>query len=172
LFGILPVFVRYVNSLPHGETPRGRWQALGQQRKWFALVLRGWESDAGILQHEVCHVRQWYLTTLLAILASWDACGLLVFAVPLMWPPALLLAVALIYPCAQLHGVLYGRVRLYRRWAEVGAYARQLDCYPQDDTPEKRNDRLQLFASFLALDVYRLNITQTEAAILLIAKRS
>ena len=174
-FGFLPIFVRYVNSLPGGDVPGfGKWQAIGRQSKWFALVLKGRESDTGIVVHEATHVMHWYLCFFVT-LALWVLLGALLtvdigwtadapaHAVMSLEDAALILTAPALLTSIYMHGLLYRTVRAYRRWTEVGAFAVQSKAYVEDNSPEKVQARMELFASFLTLPVYDLQITAIEA---------
>lgn len=78
-------------------------------------LLPKYQHDAGLIEHEKTHVRQWYavlaigllLSTLLTLLVS-----------PSLWP---------LYGLAPfLHQLLYKFLRPYRRWCEVQAYRKQI----------------------------------------------
>ena len=78
-------------------------------------ILPKYKDDAGLLEHEKTHVRQWY-----AVLAL----GLMVSALL-----ALLLSPTFWIGCAvapSLHPLLYKFILPYRRWCEVKAYRKQI----------------------------------------------
>ena len=80
----------------------------------FIKILSKYKDDAGLLEHEKVHVRQWYAVLVLVLLS-----GLLTLLVsPSLWP---LCGLALFG-----HQLLYKFVRPYRRWCEVQAYRKQL----------------------------------------------
>lgn len=74
-----------------------------------------YQGDAGLLEHEKNHVRQWYAVLAIGLLL----CTLLTLLVsPSLW---------LLYGLApSLHPLLYKFVRPYRRWCEVKAYRKQI----------------------------------------------
>ena len=156
VFGLLPAFVRYTLALPE--------IAAGRQTKWFALLREGYENDAGLLEHELTHVRQWY-----ALLGACAALGVLLSAALwllgglLLWMAALAVMPGALVMGVYAHGRLYTVSARYRLWAEAAAYREQLRHYPEDDTEDKRRLRFMLFAMFLTLPAYRLSITQDEA---------
>ena len=75
-----------------------------------------YKDDAGLLEHEKTHVRQWYAVLTIGLLL----CTLLTLLVsPSLWP---------LYGLApSLHPLLYKFVRPYRRWCEVQAYRKQIE---------------------------------------------
>lgn len=114
----------------------------------FIKVLPKYKDDAGLLEHEKAHVRQWY-----ALLALWLMfCTLLTLLVsPSLWP---LYGVA---PFA--HQLLYRFVRPYRRWSEVQAYSKQLATGGYDSSD---------FAVTALIEKYDLNLSADKAKALLI----
>ena len=113
----------------------------------FIKVLPKYKDDAGLLEHEKVHVRQWYavlaigilITTLLTMLVS-----------PSLWP---LYGLSLF-----LHQSLYKFIRPYRRWCEVQAYRKQIAVggYTSND-----------FAVTTLVEKYDLNLSADEAQALL-----
>ena len=78
-------------------------------------ILPKYKDDAGLLEHEKTHVRQWYAVLAIGLLL----CTLLTLVVsPALWP---------LYGLAPfLHPLLYKFLRPYRRWCEVRAYRKQI----------------------------------------------
>ena len=78
-------------------------------------ILSKYKEDAGLIEHEKTHVRQWYAVLGLGLLLG----TLLTLLVePSLWP---------LYGLAPVsHQLLYTFVRPYRRWCEVKAYRKQL----------------------------------------------
>lgn len=82
---------------------------------WFVVKLRkAFRKNEPLIKHELEHVKQWWMMTLLvgALL------GAAVWHINELWP---ILAFA---PFA--HGALYTLVRPYRQWAEVSAHRVQV----------------------------------------------
>ena len=79
-------------------------------------ILPKYKDDAGLLEHEKTHVRQWYAVLAIGLLFS----TLLTLLVsPCLWP---------LYGLAPvLHQLLYKFVRPYRCWCEVRAYRKQIE---------------------------------------------
>lgn len=111
-------------------------------------LLTKYENDKGILQHELEHVKQYWslnlkFTIVLLALATFFNLN----------PYYAVIGFA-------AHGLLYGFIKPYRYWAELKAYAVQLQ-YSED----KEKD-LQLFGGFIA-DSYKLNVSKEKATIAL-----
>ena len=113
----------YVKSLPPGVG--------GCSNGPVIRILEKYRNDTGLHQHELTHVKQWAVWSLLSIPAAYVLCQLALFDY---------LALA-IMPCA-FHSVLYRSVTPYRFWCEVEAYKEQAKHYI--------NDRRQLFAEYIA----------------------
>ena len=78
-------------------------------------ILSKYKDDAGLIEHEKTHVRQWYAVLGIGLLL----CTLLMLLVSAaLWP---LYGLALFS-----HQLLYKFVRPYRRWCEVKAYRKQI----------------------------------------------
>ncbi|MCK6252584.1 hypothetical protein [Pseudomonas fragi] len=110
-------------------------------------ILLKYKDDAGLLEHEKTHVRQWYAVLAFGLLL----CALLVLLVsPIFWigcgvPPF-------------LHQLLYRFVRPYRRWCEVKAYRKQIAGGGYSSTE---------FAVTALVDKYDLGLSVDEARTLL-----
>lgn len=100
-------FLKSVSELPNGFG--------GAVQGPIIKILAVYKDDAGLLEHEKVHVRQWYFVLALVLLIS----GLLTMLVsPFLWP---------MYGLALFgHQLLYKFVRPYRRWSEVKAYRKQI----------------------------------------------
>lgn len=135
VFGLFPVFVFFVDSL--GEL------TAGEARGPVVRILKSYADDAGLLEHELTHARQWYtlglLAALVALVAQRLGCQ--------YWQITAALSVS-------LHSVLYAAVTPYRLWAEVQAYKIQARYY--------LDDRLEMFAGFISTR-YGLNVSQGAA---------
>ena len=79
-------------------------------------LLPKYQHDAGLIEHEKTHVRQWYAVMTFGLLL----CALMaVLVLPVFW------IVCGVSPF--LHQLLYRFVRPYRRWCEVRAYRKQIE---------------------------------------------
>lgn len=137
---------RYTDKLPS-------WQA-GNARLFLITLRKGKEHDIGLLEHEKCHVRQWWALFLLMSLIGWPA--LYFFSGdPVMMP----VSIAITGLAPALHALLYLLVRPYRQWSEVQAYKTQV---------AKGNYRDNSFAVRALMNPkYKLNLTESEASKLL-----
>ena len=100
-------FVQYTDKLANGFG--------GTAQGPVIKILSKYKDDAGLLEHEKTHVRQWYAVLALGLLL----CTLLTLIVlPSLWP---LYGLALFS-----HQLLYRFVRPYRCWSEVKAYRKQI----------------------------------------------
>ena len=131
--------IKYVNTLPNGFGGTAQGPVIRLQSKY--------KDDAGLIEHEKTHVRQWYAVTAIGILIF---SMLTLFVSPDLWP-AFGLA-----PC--LHPLLYRLVRPYRRWSEVQAYRKQIATggYNSHD-----------FAETALVEKYGLRLSVDEARTLL-----
>ena len=111
-------------------------------------LLPKYQHDAGLIEHEKTHVRQWYAVLAIGLLL----CTLLTLLVaPSLWP---------LYGLAPLlHPLLYKFVRPYRRWCEVQAYRKQIAIggYASNE-----------FAVTALVEKYGLRLSVDEARALLI----
>lgn len=99
--------IKYVEKLTKGFG--------GTAQGPFIKILSKYKDDAGLLEHEKAHVRQWYALLAVGVLIS----TLLTLLVsPSLWP----LYVLTLF----LHQSLYKFIRPYRRWCEVQAYRKQI----------------------------------------------
>lgn len=84
--------------------------AAGQQI-WFIIKLRpSVYTNNALILHELEHVKQWWISTLLAFALT----GSLVWFIPPFWP--------LLFNCPFVHGLLYTFSAKYRLWAELAAH--------------------------------------------------
>lgn len=113
-------------------------------------LLPKYQNDAGLIEHEKTHVRQWYAVMTLGLLfcalmvahvspAFWIGCGISPF----------------------LHQLLYRFVRPYRRWSEVKAYRNQIA------TGDYTNNE---FAVIALVEKYDLKLSVDEAKALLLSR--
>lgn len=111
-------------------------------------LLSKYQNDAGLIEHEKTHVRQWYAAMSIGLLL----CTLLTLLVSAsLWP---------LYGLAPfLHQLLYKLVLRYRRWCEVQAYRKQLATGGYDSTD---------FAVTALVEKYDLNLSTNEAKALLL----
>ena len=132
-------FLMFVSDLPNGFG--------GTVKGPLIKILPKYKKDAGLLEHETVHVRQWYAVLALGLLIS----GILTMLVsPSLWP---LCGLALFG-----HQLLYKFLRPYRRWSEVQAYRKQLATGGYDS-----ND----FAVTALVEKYDLNLSAKKAKALL-----
>ena len=110
-------------------------------------ILPKYKDDAGLLEHEKTHVRQWYAVLAIGLLFS----TLLTLLVsPCLWP---------LYGLAPvLYQLLYKFVRPFRRWCEMRAYRKQIKTggYTNND-----------FAANALADKYTLGLSVADARALL-----
>jgi hypothetical protein len=138
---MIPAYIRYTDDMP-------TW--MGGYAKWFYIAIRPkYKDDAGIHAHELEHVKQWWITTIIA---------------------TALIAAIVWYTKSPQHYYIYSSLGLvmfqllymvipqFKLRMEVLAYKKQLPHYP--------DDRTKLFAGFIAKK-YGLKITAEEAAELL-----
>lgn len=113
----------------------------------FIKMLPIYKYDAGLLEHEKVHVRQWYALLAIGVLIS----TLLTLLVSLSFLPLYGLSLF-------LHQSLYKFIRPYRRWCEVQAYRKQIAVggYISND-----------FAVTTLVEKYDLNLSADEAQALL-----
>ena len=132
-------WLKLVGKLPNGFG--------GTAQGPLIKILPKYEDDAGLIEHEKVHVRQWYAWLCLGLLFS---TLLMLLASSSLWP---LFSVA-----PFLHPLLYKFIRPYRRWSEVQAYRKQLAVGGYD-----RND----FAVNALVEKYDLNLSADDAKALL-----
>ena len=110
-------------------------------------LLSKYQNDAGLIEHEKTHVRQWYAAMSIGLLL----CTLLTLLVSAsFWP---------LYGLAPfLHQLLYKLVRPYRRWCEAQAYRKQIAIGGYDNSD---------FAVAALIEKYDLNLSADEAKALL-----
>lgn len=110
-----------------------------------------YKDDLGLHKHEYVHVNQWWVATILSVMAIL-AIGHLAYGLPL-------LQAATYAPIAiGVYSLLYEMVPPFRLWCEVQAYRVQIACYP----PEHQEKVRPVLARFLA-EKYGLRITPQEA---------
>lgn len=139
-------FVRYTDKLPS-------WQA-GNARLFLITIRNTKVHDIGILEHEKCHVKQWWVLFLLMSVIGWPA--LYFFYTD---PVLMIVSAAIVGLAPALHPFLYLLVRPYRQWAEVQAYRIQIERGGYSD------NRFAIRA--LMNPKYRLKLTESKAAALL-----
>ena len=100
--------IKYAKELPNGFG--------GTAQGPLIKLLSKYQNDAGLIEHEKTHVRQWYAAMAIGLLL----CTLLTLLVSAsLWP---------LYGLAPLlHQLLYKFARPYRLWSEVKAYRKQID---------------------------------------------
>jgi hypothetical protein len=138
---MIPAIIRYTDDMP-------AW--MGGYAKWFYIAIRPkYKDDKGIHAHELEHVKQWWITTILAALLI---AGGLYFT---QAAPVQYIYTGLSLAVFQL---LYSIIPQFKLRMEVLAYREQLKHY--------ENDRTALFARFISTK-YGLKITADEAEQLL-----
>lgn len=132
--------IKYVGKLANGFG--------GTAQGPLIKMLTKYKNDAGLIEHEKTHVRQWYAVLAVGLLL----CTLLTLLVsPTVWP---------LYGLAPfLHQLLYKFVRPYRRWCEVRAYRNQIATGGYASAE---------FAVTALVEKYDLGLTLDEARALLI----
>ena len=123
---MIPAIIRYTDDMP------APW--VGGYARWFYIAIRPkYKDDKGIHAHELEHVKQWWITTILAALAI--AGGLYYTQAA----PGLYSLVGLSLAVFQ---VLYSFFPRFKLKMEVLAYREQLKHY--------KDDRTALFAKFIS----------------------
>lgn len=127
--------IKYTEKLANGF--------VGTAQGPLIKLLSKYKDDAGLIEHEKTHVRQWYFWLVIGLLLC-TALTLLVS--PFFWP---LFGLAPV-----LHQLLYKFVRPYRRWCEVQAYRKQIATggYSSND-----------FAVTMLVEKYDLGLSVGEA---------
>ena len=96
----------------------------------FIRILEKYRNDKGIYRHELLHVGQWAVLSLLGLPI---ACVLnQIGRMDLMWLSLLPIS---------LHSLLYAAVPSYKLWAEVQAYREQAKHYTDDRRPPTADRR-------------------------------
>jgi hypothetical protein len=135
---MVPALIRYTDDMP-------AW--MGGYAQWFYIAIRPkYKDDKGIHAHELEHVKQWWLTTLLFAIMIAAICYRTGFDYGF---------VGLSLVAYQL---LYGLVPWFKLRCEVECYKEQMKHYSDDRAP--------LFAKFIS-EKYNLNVTQQHALNLL-----
>jgi hypothetical protein len=135
ILGFLPVLVSYVDSL--GEVNAG------ETRGPLIRIRKDHINDVGLLKHELLHAQQWYIATILTLIAA----ALLQHNGWPYWEHVAWLAPG-------VSGALYILVKPYRLWAEIQCYKEQAKYYEKDYLPK--------FAKFISTS-YSLDITTEKA---------
>ena len=130
---MIPHFVHYTDSLPEGVG--------GTAQGPYVRIRPKYRDDKGLHAHEIEHVKQWWVATILS--AVLIAAGLRYLQEPL-WGAV---------GSVGVHGVLYTLIPAYRLWCEVQAHKVQAKHNPES---------VALFAQRIATK-YRLKITAEEA---------
>ena len=132
-------FLKSVSELPNGFG--------GAVQGPIIKILAVYKDDAGLLEHEKVHVRQWY---------AWLALGLLIGTLLTLLVSSSLWPLFGLAPF--LHSLLYKFVRPYRRWCEVQAYRKQIAIggYSSNE-----------FAVTMLVEKYGLDLSVDEARALL-----
>jgi hypothetical protein len=135
---MVPALIRYTDDMP---------QWMGGYAKWFYIAIRPkYKDDRGIHAHELEHVKQWWLTTILAAAIIGAICYRTGYSYAYM-------GLSLV-----VYQLLYATIPAVKLHCEVDAYKQQLKHYADDRTAR--------FAKFIA-EKYGLKITAEEAEQLL-----
>jgi hypothetical protein len=125
---MIPAYIRYTDDMP---------QWMGGYAKWFYIAIRPkYKDDAGIHAHEREHVKQWWITSIIA-------CALIAAAVWYTKSPQhyyILCGLGLVV--FQLLYTTFQRVKLQ---LEVWAYKEQLSKNPPDWP-----DYTEMYAGFIS----------------------
>lgn len=122
----------------------GESSVAGRANGPIVRILKKYSEDAGLLHHELFHVGQfWVLFIISAIML---AVSLEIF--PTISPLFVILLSA--------HSLGYLLFEKYRYWSEIHAYAKQLKFC------DNKEERLELFASFIVNDYNIDNISQKQ----------
>ena len=114
----------------------------GCARGPFIFIRPEYESDFGLHEHELMHVKQWAVVTLISTIVLAVLFSLMVDA------PALPLMVV---AAGGVYRALYRISPKFKLWAEVMAYKKQLGYYT--------DDRSELFAGFITNSkIYNLKV--------------
>jgi hypothetical protein len=115
-------YIHYTDNLPEGVG--------GAANGPYVRIRPKYKKDKGLLQHELEHVKQWWITTILAALAIAGVCY---YQQAPYWY-CLLSLVAF--------DLLYSTFQRFKLQCEVWAYREQLKHY--------EDDRTALFAKFIS----------------------
>lgn len=138
-------FVRYTKKLP-------TWQ-VANARLCLISIRPDKYNDKGLLEHEKCHVRQWWALSSLVL-----TCGSLLYFLGDDYALNLVgLLLVMLSPSA--HGLLYVTFRSYRMWAEVKAFKAQIKAGDYADT--------RFLVSAIMNPKYRFSLTEEKAESLL-----
>jgi hypothetical protein len=122
---MVPAVIRYTDDMP-------AW--MGGYAKWFYIAIRPkYKDDKGIYAHELEHVKQWWITTIIAT-------ALIAAAVWLAEGPQEYYGYCIFGLVA--FDLLYTTFQRFKLQCEVWAYKAQLKHYP--------DDRTALFAKMIA----------------------
>lgn len=123
----------YTDKLPEGVA--------GAANGPFIRIRPEHKDDVGIKEHELEHVRQWWVCTILSA------------------PILFFLNPVLVGLCIGIHPIMYLAIKRYRLWCEAEAYKIQMNH------PDKRGGFLSLAtaAKLLMSPRYRLGLSQEEA---------
>jgi hypothetical protein len=141
---ILPAFVVVTARCLRGKGARAIGPVVLIHPKFSA------RGDLGTLQHELEHVRQWWILALPIAAVLWFVPSASVMGLAIAWWPL----------GAAVHPALYRCSRRYRLWAEVRAH--RIQCSLPDGRLVDSSLSLDAAAERIATK-YDLRITQDEA---------
>ena len=127
----------------------------GDTRTFVVFIRPKYREDAGIREHELTHVWQWWLACAVGLCFGLVAAAHLGHVLP--WWSWLACSTS---AGGAMHPLLYRTVRRYRMWAEVQAYGEQMRH------PDRNGERLTLDRAAAALadeELYHLGITIDQA---------
>jgi hypothetical protein len=135
---MVPALIRYTDDMP---------QWVGGYAKWFYIAIRPkYKDDKGIHAHELEHVKQWWITTILAAVIIGAICYRTGYSYAYMGFSV------------SVFQILYSVIPWFKLMCEVECYKEQMKHYSDDRAP--------LFAKFIS-EKYNLNVTQQHALNLL-----
>lgn len=141
-----PAIIFYTDNLPEGTG--------GCTNAFFIRIRPKYrDTDEGIHQHELFHVRNWFANTFISLIVL-AALSFLLIPQPWTWTALVL--------CLFVDTILY-LIPRFRQWEEAAAYKIQLQYPP---ATADRDYYSALYAKFISED-YGLKISQEEASKLL-----
>lgn len=143
VLGIFPAFVFLHSTLPD--------RVVGSARLFMVFIQHGYEGDKSVLEHELKHVEQFYVCTLVGALAYM----VLLLALEQMVMPWPLIAVLAVF----IHPLAYRFCAEYRAEAEGAAFSEQAR-HPNKDGVQITREQA---AGYLAGPRYKLNMTPEQA---------
>jgi hypothetical protein len=143
---MVPALIRYTDDMP---------QWMGGYAKWFYIAIRPkYKDDKGIHAHELEHVKQWWIVTLLTAAII---CGLVWYTqAPIAYYQYAGISVAML-------DLLYSSVDRFKLQCEVWAYKAQLRVNAEQGV----KDYTKLYAGWIATKYGLSGVTAERAERLL-----